>query len=138
MEVYNCATGSADCSQCLGREDLGHRCVWSESSSSCRLSTESPQPSDVCPAPEIKKVRRGGARRRCGAEQVLAVLSLAGSCAVALTRGEVKTSGNYSLSFFAVESPENRTPHSKIMSLMTRFNLLHDSRKNNNSTVKMY
>lgn len=57
MEVYNCGTGSADCSQCLGREDLGHRCVWSESSSSCRLSTESPQISDVCPAPEIKKVR---------------------------------------------------------------------------------
>ncbi|XP_019475530.1 LOW QUALITY PROTEIN: plexin-D1, partial [Meleagris gallopavo] len=56
VEVYNCATGSADCSQCLGREDLGHRCVWSESSSSCRLSTESPQPSDVCPAPEIKKI----------------------------------------------------------------------------------
>uniref|UniRef100_A0A8C2UG96 Plexin-D1 n=1 Tax=Coturnix japonica TaxID=93934 RepID=A0A8C2UG96_COTJA len=56
VEVYNCATGSADCSQCLGREDLGHRCVWSESSSSCRLSTESPLPSDVCPAPEIKKI----------------------------------------------------------------------------------
>uniref|UniRef100_A0A8C9LAF9 Plexin D1 n=1 Tax=Pavo cristatus TaxID=9049 RepID=A0A8C9LAF9_PAVCR len=56
VEVYNCATGSADCSQCLGREDLGHRCVWSESSSSCRLSTESPPPSDTCPAPEIKKI----------------------------------------------------------------------------------
>uniref|UniRef100_A0A8C0EMS0 Plexin D1 n=1 Tax=Bubo bubo TaxID=30461 RepID=A0A8C0EMS0_BUBBB len=57
VEVYNCATGSADCSQCLGREDLGHRCVWSESSSSCRLQGEPPQTSDVCPAPEIKKVR---------------------------------------------------------------------------------
>uniref|UniRef100_A0A8B9BKU2 Plexin D1 n=1 Tax=Anser brachyrhynchus TaxID=132585 RepID=A0A8B9BKU2_9AVES len=56
VEVYNCGTGSADCSQCLGREDLGHRCVWSESSSSCRLSTESPQISDMCPAPEIKKI----------------------------------------------------------------------------------
>ncbi|XP_072203214.1 plexin-D1 isoform X1 [Excalfactoria chinensis] len=56
VEVYNCATGSADCSQCLGRDDLGHRCVWSESSSSCRLSTESLLPSDVCPAPEIKKI----------------------------------------------------------------------------------
>uniref|UniRef100_A0A8C6JSQ0 Plexin-D1 n=1 Tax=Melopsittacus undulatus TaxID=13146 RepID=A0A8C6JSQ0_MELUD len=56
VEVYNCATGSADCSQCLGREDLGHRCVWSESSSSCRLHSESPQLSDTCPAPEIKKI----------------------------------------------------------------------------------
>ncbi|XP_074770846.1 plexin-D1 isoform X2 [Athene noctua] len=56
VEVYNCATGSADCSQCLGREDLGHRCVWSESSSSCRLQGEPPQTSDVCPAPEIKKI----------------------------------------------------------------------------------
>lgn len=57
MEVYNCATGSADCSQCLGREDLGHRCLWSDSSSSCRLHSEPPQVSDVCPAPEIRKVR---------------------------------------------------------------------------------
>ncbi|NWX24079.1 PLXD1 protein, partial [Aegotheles bennettii] len=56
VEVYNCATGSADCSQCLGREDLGHRCVWSESSSSCRLHSEHPHSSDVCPAPEIKKI----------------------------------------------------------------------------------
>lgn len=57
VEVYNCATGSADCSQCLGREDLGHRCVWSESSSSCRLHGEGTPLSDVCPAPEIRKVR---------------------------------------------------------------------------------
>ncbi|NXS70842.1 PLXD1 protein, partial [Pandion haliaetus] len=56
VEVYNCATGSADCSQCLGREDLGHRCVWSESSSSCRLHSEPPPVSDICPAPEIKKI----------------------------------------------------------------------------------
>uniref|UniRef100_A0A8C0Z9F9 Plexin D1 n=1 Tax=Cyanistes caeruleus TaxID=156563 RepID=A0A8C0Z9F9_CYACU len=56
VEVYNCATGSADCSQCLGREDLGHRCLWSESSSSCRLQTEPPQLSDVCPPPEIRKI----------------------------------------------------------------------------------
>ncbi|XP_015415833.1 PREDICTED: plexin-D1 [Myotis davidii] len=26
VEVYNCAMGSPDCSQCLGREDLGHLC----------------------------------------------------------------------------------------------------------------
>ncbi|XP_039932115.1 LOW QUALITY PROTEIN: plexin-D1 [Hirundo rustica] len=56
VEVYNCATGSADCSQCLGREDLGHRCLWSESSSSCRLQTEPPQVSEVCPPPEIRKI----------------------------------------------------------------------------------
>uniref|UniRef100_A0A8C3VEI1 Plexin-D1 n=1 Tax=Catharus ustulatus TaxID=91951 RepID=A0A8C3VEI1_CATUS len=56
VEVYNCATGSADCSQCLGREDLGHRCLWSEGSSSCRLRTEPPQLSEVCPPPEIRKI----------------------------------------------------------------------------------
>lgn len=60
VEVYNCATGSADCSQCLGREDLGHRCLWSESSSSCRLQTEPPQVPEVCPPPEIRKVRPEG------------------------------------------------------------------------------
>ncbi|XP_030314059.1 plexin-D1 isoform X2 [Calypte anna] len=56
VEVYNCATGSADCSQCLGREDLGHRCLWSESSSSCRLQSEPQHTSDACPAPEIRKI----------------------------------------------------------------------------------
>uniref|UniRef100_A0A8C3PIE7 Plexin-D1 n=1 Tax=Calidris pygmaea TaxID=425635 RepID=A0A8C3PIE7_9CHAR len=56
VEVYNCATGSADCSQCLGREDLGHRCLWSEGSSSCRLHSEPPQLSDLCPPPEIRKI----------------------------------------------------------------------------------
>ncbi|NXM73881.1 PLXD1 protein, partial [Serilophus lunatus] len=56
VEVYNCATGSADCSQCLGREDLGHHCLWSESSSTCRLHTEPSQVYDVCPPPEIRKI----------------------------------------------------------------------------------
>ncbi|NXJ68739.1 PLXD1 protein, partial [Rostratula benghalensis] len=56
VEVYNCATGSTDCSQCLGREDLGHRCLWSEGSSSCRLHSEPPQLSDLCPPPEIRKI----------------------------------------------------------------------------------
>ncbi|XP_026506045.1 plexin-D1 [Terrapene carolina triunguis] len=56
VEVYNCATGSTDCSQCLGREDMGHRCIWSESSSICRLNTESPQIPVMCPAPEIRKI----------------------------------------------------------------------------------
>uniref|UniRef100_A0A8D0HJ08 Plexin-D1 n=1 Tax=Sphenodon punctatus TaxID=8508 RepID=A0A8D0HJ08_SPHPU len=56
VEIYNCATGSTDCSQCLGREDLGHQCIWSESSSSCRLNSESSPVLDTCPAPEIKKI----------------------------------------------------------------------------------
>ncbi|XP_025019211.1 plexin-D1 [Python bivittatus] len=56
VEIYNCATGSADCSQCLGREDLGHQCIWSESSSSCRLNTEFSQIPAMCPPPEIRKI----------------------------------------------------------------------------------
>ncbi|XP_053151779.1 plexin-D1 isoform X2 [Hemicordylus capensis] len=56
VEIYNCATGSTDCSQCLGREDQGHQCIWSESSSSCRLNTESLQILGVCPPPEIRKI----------------------------------------------------------------------------------
>ncbi|XP_053234057.1 plexin-D1 [Podarcis raffonei] len=56
VEIYNCAIGSADCSQCLGREDLGHQCIWSESSSNCRLNTESLQIPGMCPPPEIKKI----------------------------------------------------------------------------------
>ncbi|KAF7249720.1 Plexin-D1 [Varanus komodoensis] len=56
VEIYNCATGSADCSQCLGREDLGHQCTWSESSSSCRLNSESLQIPGTCPPPEVRKL----------------------------------------------------------------------------------
>ncbi|XP_044307242.1 plexin-D1 isoform X4 [Varanus komodoensis] len=56
VEIYNCATGSADCSQCLGREDLGHQCTWSESSSSCRLNSESLQIPGTCPPPEVRKI----------------------------------------------------------------------------------
>ncbi|XP_047390678.1 plexin-D1 isoform X1 [Sciurus carolinensis] len=51
--VYNCAMGSPDCSQCLGREDLGHLCVWSDG---CRLRGPlQPQPGS-CPAPEIRAI----------------------------------------------------------------------------------
>ncbi|XP_069499546.1 plexin-D1 [Ambystoma mexicanum] len=56
VSVYNCASGSADCSQCMGREDLGHHCTWSESTSSCRLNTESQLTAITCPSPEIKKI----------------------------------------------------------------------------------
>lgn len=53
VEVYNCAVGSPDCSQCLGREDLGHLCVWSDG---CRpRGTMQPLPG-TCPAPEIRAV----------------------------------------------------------------------------------
>uniref|UniRef100_G3SRJ7 Plexin-D1 n=1 Tax=Loxodonta africana TaxID=9785 RepID=G3SRJ7_LOXAF len=50
VEVYNCAMGSPDCSQCLGREDLGHFCVWSDG---CRLRGPLQPLPGSCPAPEI-------------------------------------------------------------------------------------
>lgn len=53
VEVYNCAMGSPDCSQCLGREDLGHLCVWSDS---CRLRGPLQSLPGTCPAPEIHAV----------------------------------------------------------------------------------
>nr|XP_045241603.1 plexin-D1 isoform X3 [Macaca fascicularis] len=51
--VYNCATGSPDCSQCLGREDLGHLCVWSDG---CRLRGPLQPMPGTCPAPEIRAI----------------------------------------------------------------------------------
>ncbi|KAF5919435.1 hypothetical protein HPG69_014827 [Diceros bicornis minor] len=51
VEVYSCAMGSPDCSQCLGREDLGHLCVWSDS---CRLRGPLQSLPGTCPAPEIR------------------------------------------------------------------------------------
>lgn len=53
VEVYNCAMGSPDCSQCLGREDLGHLCVWSDG---CRLRGPLQPLPGTCPAPEIRAV----------------------------------------------------------------------------------
>ncbi|KAM5279662.1 plexin-D1 [Ctenodactylus gundi] len=53
VEVYNCAVGSPDCSQCLGREDLGHLCVWSDG---CRPRGPLPPPPNTCPAPEIRAI----------------------------------------------------------------------------------
>lgn len=53
VEVYNCAMGSPDCSQCLGREDLGHLCVWSDG---CRLRGPLQPLPGACPAPEIRAV----------------------------------------------------------------------------------
>ncbi|XP_054201768.1 plexin-D1 isoform X2 [Homo sapiens] len=51
--VYNCAMGSPDCSQCLGREDLGHLCVWSDG---CRLRGPLQPMAGTCPAPEIRAI----------------------------------------------------------------------------------
>lgn len=45
--------GSPDCSQCLGREDLGHLCVWNDG---CRLRGPLQPLSGTCPAPEIRAV----------------------------------------------------------------------------------
>uniref|UniRef100_A0A8C5MJG7 Plexin D1 n=1 Tax=Leptobrachium leishanense TaxID=445787 RepID=A0A8C5MJG7_9ANUR len=56
VEVYSCASGSGDCSRCQGRTDLGHLCIWSESSSSCWLNGNPPRAPEPCPAPEIKKI----------------------------------------------------------------------------------
>ncbi|XP_030891403.1 plexin-D1-like [Leptonychotes weddellii] len=53
VEVYNCAMGSPDCSQCLGREDLGHLCVWSDG---CRLRGPLQPLPGTCPAPEIRAI----------------------------------------------------------------------------------
>ncbi|XP_037379193.1 plexin-D1 [Talpa occidentalis] len=53
VEVYNCAMGSPDCSQCLGREDLGHLCVWSDG---CRLRGPLQPLPGSCPAPEIRTI----------------------------------------------------------------------------------
>uniref|UniRef100_A0A8C6RQH2 Plexin D1 n=1 Tax=Nannospalax galili TaxID=1026970 RepID=A0A8C6RQH2_NANGA len=51
--VYNCAMGSPDCSQCLGREDLGHLCAWIDG---CRLRGPLQPPPGTCPAPEIRAI----------------------------------------------------------------------------------
>ncbi|KAG5838468.1 hypothetical protein ANANG_G00224010 [Anguilla anguilla] len=54
VEVYNCGTGSADCSQCWGREDQGHLCAWCENA--CRPRDGCRPPGSQCPNPEIHKI----------------------------------------------------------------------------------
>uniref|UniRef100_A0A3B4B358 Sema domain-containing protein n=1 Tax=Periophthalmus magnuspinnatus TaxID=409849 RepID=A0A3B4B358_9GOBI len=54
VEVYNCAVGSSDCSQCWGREDQGHLCGWCDNS--CKPQEDCQPISDQCPAPEIYKI----------------------------------------------------------------------------------
>ncbi|KAI1893046.1 hypothetical protein AGOR_G00139850 [Albula goreensis] len=54
VEVYNCGRGSADCSQCWGREDQGHHCVWCENS--CRPREDCRPLNSQCPSPEIHKI----------------------------------------------------------------------------------
>ncbi|XP_076122167.1 plexin-D1 [Alosa pseudoharengus] len=54
VEVYNCGSGSSDCSQCWGREDQGHLCAWCDNT--CRPRGQCQYPHTPCPAPEISKV----------------------------------------------------------------------------------
>ncbi|XP_078066264.1 plexin-D1 [Mustelus asterias] len=56
VEVYNCESGSSDCSACWAREDQGHQCVWCWSSQSCKLRAECGQIQENCPAPEIQQM----------------------------------------------------------------------------------
>ncbi|KAJ8257496.1 hypothetical protein GJAV_G00186230 [Gymnothorax javanicus] len=54
VEVYNCGMGSADCSQCWGREDQGHLCAWCEGS--CRPRDGCRPLRSQCPDPEVHKI----------------------------------------------------------------------------------
>nr|XP_015203481.1 PREDICTED: plexin-D1 [Lepisosteus oculatus] len=54
VEVYNCGTGSTDCSQCLGREDEGHFCSWCDNT--CKPRDECQPLKTTCPAPEIWEI----------------------------------------------------------------------------------
>nr|XP_040048112.1 LOW QUALITY PROTEIN: plexin-D1 [Gasterosteus aculeatus aculeatus] len=54
VEVYNCAVGSSDCSQCRGREDKGHLCGWCENS--CRPRDDCQPAPDQCPAPRVYQI----------------------------------------------------------------------------------
>ncbi|KAG2470567.1 PLXD1 protein, partial [Polypterus senegalus] len=54
VEIYNCASGSSDCSKCWGRQDLEHNCVWCENS--CRPSSDCKSIQDTCSPPEIRKI----------------------------------------------------------------------------------
>uniref|UniRef100_A0A4W3GBS9 Plexin D1 n=1 Tax=Callorhinchus milii TaxID=7868 RepID=A0A4W3GBS9_CALMI len=56
VEVYNCALGSTDCSQCWGREDQGHLCAWCESGLSCKLRSECRQVKETCAPPMITRI----------------------------------------------------------------------------------
>ncbi|XP_078392124.1 plexin-D1, partial [Cetorhinus maximus] len=56
VEVYNCESGSSECSACWGREDQGHQCVWCKSTQSCKLRSECGQIEETCPAPEIQQI----------------------------------------------------------------------------------
>ncbi|XP_030640906.1 plexin-D1 [Chanos chanos] len=59
VEVYNCAVGDSDCSQCWGREAQGHLCAWCDNI--CRPRDDCQPIMAQCPHPEIFKIepRRG-------------------------------------------------------------------------------
>uniref|UniRef100_A0A8C8CL76 Sema domain-containing protein n=1 Tax=Oncorhynchus tshawytscha TaxID=74940 RepID=A0A8C8CL76_ONCTS len=54
VEVYNCGVGNGDCSQCWGRENLGHLCGWCDNS--CRPRNDCQYMNSQCPDPEITKI----------------------------------------------------------------------------------
>ncbi|KAG7472234.1 hypothetical protein MATL_G00106780 [Megalops atlanticus] len=54
VEVYNCGTGSSDCSQCWGRQDQEHLCAWCDNS--CRLQNQCRPHGSQCPNPEVLKI----------------------------------------------------------------------------------
>uniref|UniRef100_A0A674BYI8 Plexin D1 n=1 Tax=Salmo trutta TaxID=8032 RepID=A0A674BYI8_SALTR len=54
VEVYNCEVGIGDCSQCWGRENLGHLCGWCDNS--CRPRNDCQYMNSQCPDPEITKI----------------------------------------------------------------------------------
>ncbi|MBN3302109.1 PLXD1 protein, partial [Amia calva] len=54
VEVYNCGSGTGDCSQCWGREDQGHLCAWCDNS--CKPREDCRPLKTSCPPPEIWKI----------------------------------------------------------------------------------
>uniref|UniRef100_A0A8C9TUY4 Plexin D1 n=1 Tax=Scleropages formosus TaxID=113540 RepID=A0A8C9TUY4_SCLFO len=54
VEVYNCGAGSADCSQCWGREDQGHLCAWCDNT--CKPRDDCLPLRTQCPGPEIHQI----------------------------------------------------------------------------------
>ncbi|XP_067907439.1 plexin-D1 [Heterodontus francisci] len=56
VDVYNCESGSSDCSECWGREDQGYQCVWCKTTQSCKLRSECSQIEETCSAPEVLQI----------------------------------------------------------------------------------
>ncbi|XP_067268964.1 plexin-D1 [Pseudorasbora parva] len=54
VEVYSCAAGDSDCSQCWGREAQGHMCVWCHND--CLQRDQCQTITAHCPDPHIQKI----------------------------------------------------------------------------------